>query len=98
MTPTDKVRAALEAAYWFINASEVELKEIGKSRVYFLDRFHENMPNLEALRELDGMVIVPVEPTPLQVREGVKSDDLQTGYERCRHIYAAMIAPYVKGE
>lgn len=55
MTPTNKaVREALEAAYWFINASERELDAIGKSRVDYLRVFHELVPSLEYISLLDA--------------------------------------------
>jgi len=58
---------ALKAAYWFINASEKELFDAGKSRVDYLDTFHRLVPSLESITALphcpDGFVCVPREPT-----------------------------------
>lgn len=62
--------------------------------------------NLEAdartvVREVpDGMVLVPMEPTTVMMNAGVDADDMQTGYERLRVMYRAMLAsaPAASGE
>ena len=91
MTPIERVRSALTYA-----AHEAP-------NDYWRERYNET------LRELEGMVIVPVEPTREMLNAAVdvdsyKLDDIsplgfrispQRLFEKC---YAAMIAPYVKGE
>lgn len=90
-TPTDRVRAALEIVR--------ELRLPNDSYV------HEVFPEIdEALRELDGKVLVPVEPIGPMIMYGIhaheKNDDLpDIGLgPKCVGIYRAMIAPYVRGD
>lgn len=40
----------------------------------------------------EGYVLVPVEPTTVQVNAGADADDLRTGFETVKHIYRAMLA------
>lgn len=96
MTPIDKVRAALEIALW---------RHDDGQQGYQLHP--ENAERIrEALSQLDGMVLVPVEPTELMLMKGESAhlipylDDtpLPDTRESVINIYRAMIAPYVKGE
>jgi hypothetical protein len=46
-------------------------------------------------------IVVPAEPTTVQVNAGVDADDLRTGFETAKHIYRAMLAvapPYEPSE
>ncbi len=58
----------------------------------------------DALREMEGMVLVPVEPTGTQMIAGGKKHQPNKHGEHetlhsllARETYKAMIAPYVKG-
>ena len=42
----EQKREALRAAYWYINTSDAELEEIGKTRLDFLRLFHKHCPEL----------------------------------------------------
>ena len=48
--------------------------------------------------EENGLMVVSTEPSVVQVNAGVDSDDMQTGFERVKHIYRAMVevSPYRK--
>ncbi len=101
-TPTDKVRAALGEAEYALDRAvlfkppqssqrEVELSALAAVK--------------QALRELDGMCLVPVEPTGMQMITGGKTHQPNKHGEHetlhsllARETYGAMIAPYVKGE
>lgn len=101
-TPTDKVRAALEDAEYALDRAvlfkppqssqrEVELSALAAVK--------------QALRELDGMVLVPVEPTGTQMIAGGKKHQPNKHGEHetlhsllARETYHAMIAPYVSPE
>lgn len=62
----------------------------------------------QALSELDGMVLVPVEPTKEMLRTGgdvclgaggyYGEYNIYCGNDNADTIYRAMIAPYVEGE
>lgn len=85
-TPTDKVRAALEKANTMLCGH-------GANNTVFL---------LDALQEMNGMVLVPVEPTLMMLADFHRTawPDLSSAnrVRPYKEAYAKMIAPYVKGE
>ena len=84
-TPTDKVRAALE---------------LGRNLSRVHDFKNSEAAFIEALSELDGKVLVPVEPTEESLVMGFGTHyrlDTELGREKAVADYRAMIAPYVKG-
>ncbi len=90
LTPIDKIRAALAQC----------LKE-------FTIESDPDDPLLsqivEALSELDGCCVVPVEPTPEMIAAGKLQAQLDAVLKNgdtllIKKAYAAMIAPYVNGE
>lgn len=89
---TDKVRAALES----LSDSEFDWSaDCGGQLPYDEWVLHKAQ---EALRELDGMVLVPVEPTEEQIKECVNAEfGIDAKHLSYRELYAAMIAAYVKG-
>lgn len=97
-TPTDKVRAALEYSRkelwddWHSHMSEEQFNSY--TLIVAID---------EAMRELDGMVIVPVEPTEKMIDAAMNNVHATRAFDKgfprraCAEDYRAMIAPYVKG-
>ena len=88
-TPTDKIRAALES---LIKYAEWQMSEGSDYHPTLRSAVGEAK---EALSELDGMVLVPVEPTADML---IKGQDAYSGSGRVTPIWNAMIAPYVNGE
>lgn len=90
MTPIERVRGALETS---------------RICAYMHEMFETEQVIKEALRELEGMVIVPVEPTREMLNAAVDVDSYKLGdisplgfrispqrlFEKC---YAAMITQY----
>lgn len=101
MTPTDKVLAALERLQM--------VRDTCNHPSYIPMLAVINQIEADIKRELDDMVIVPVEPTCKMLNDAVDVDSFRLGdisplgfrispqqlFKKC---YAAMIAPYVKGE
>lgn len=105
MTPTDKIRAALVEATKPIKTHSSFCLYDGSSNA-FCKTCHAHFDRMEeALRELDGMCLVPMEPTGTQMITGGKKHQPNKHGEHetlhsllARETYKAMIAPYVKGE
>lgn len=103
-TPTDRVRAALDAPEDMVDAD-----------LMFCLQDYQHLPyetvkaialsvckviatrNREALSELEGNVLVPVEPT-LAMRSSAEHRSYRDEKNLYEGIYRAMIEPYVKGE
>ena len=81
MTPTDKVRAALE---------------LGRKMSEYHGTFEDDAQIDEALSLMEGHVIVPVEPTEEMRIAWNTSDGNYESYFSAKY-YSRMIAPYVKG-
>lgn len=99
-TPTDRVREALED---IVHAAFEHGNKCLSGKT--LDPDGELLGAAkEALSELDGMVLVPVEPTDKQTDPAIERGlcvRLTADYtwrDYMRDLYKAMIAPYVKGE
>lgn len=93
MTPIDKVRAALEG---LIRAGQKQ---------GFNDAYETEMRNAnQALSELSGMALVPVEPTQERLDKmakfaiAVRLSSEYTWRDYVRDLHGIVIAPYVKGE
>lgn len=92
MTPIEKVRAALE--YYAGFERNIDGTEDADSIKQYAPRAKE------ALSELDGMVLVPVEPTEAML-ECIWPASIGLGANKSTVVaawYEKMIAPYVKGE
>lgn len=61
-----------------------------------LDSYNDPTPIDQALRELDGMVLVPVEPP--HDKESQDRIWIASQLQNANLQYRAMIAPYVEGE
>lgn len=93
MTDIEKVRAALERTVR--NLEQLQADGVGRTI------FEPYIAQLkDALRELDGMVLVPVEPTEAML-ECIWPASIGLGANKSTVVaawYEKMIAPYVKGE
>ena len=81
---TDKVRAALE---------------LGRKMSEYHGTFEDDAQALEALSLLDGMVLVPVEPSDEMARNAFvdPASAPEHAVKGLKEDYRHMIAPYVKG-
>lgn len=94
----DVGKEIIEAALTTAAAQESEeLKQLRKmweqtkDDNYYLAEHNKKLLRMVAAPP-EGMVMVPREPTVVQVNAGVDADDLRTGFETVKHIYRAMLA------